>query len=68
MKSDKEVPWCADYVNYLASGKIHPDYDHQLIKKIYFIFLIKSSTTFGRILFYTKCADKVVGRCARKNK
>lgn len=45
MKSDKEVPWCADYVNYLASGKIHPDYDHESIKKFYFIF-------FNKIKYY----------------
>ena len=60
IEDKREVPWFADYVNYLVAKVIPPEFNYQQ-KKRFFAHL--KHYYWEEPILYRHCADKVIRRC-----
>ena len=60
IKDKREVPWFADYVNYLVAKVIPPEFNYQK-KKRFFAHL--KHYYWEEPILYRHCADQVIRRC-----
>ena len=60
IEDKKEVPWFADYVNYLVAKAIPPEFNYQK-KKRFFAHL--KHYYWEEPVLYRHCADQVIRRC-----
>ncbi|XP_042387520.1 uncharacterized protein LOC121979592, partial [Zingiber officinale] len=58
--SSVKTPWYADFVNFLASGVLPPDFSHQQRKKF---FSEVKNYVWDEPLLYKKCNDVIYRRC-----
>lgn len=58
-----QVPWYADYVNYLVSNVINPDFTYQQRKKF---FSEVKHYYWEEPFLYKHCSDQVIRRCVPK--
>ena len=60
VEDKREVPWSADYVNYLVAKVIPPEFNYQK-KKRFFAHL--KHYYWEEPILYRHCADQVIRRC-----
>ena len=60
IEDKREVPWFADYVNYLVAKVIPPEFNYQQ-KKRFFAHL--KHCYWKEPILYRHCADQVIRRC-----
>ena len=60
IEDKREVPWFADYVNYLVAKVIPPEFNYQR-KKRFFAHL--KHYYWDEPILYRHCADQVIRRC-----
>ena len=60
IEDKREVPWFADYVNYLVAQVVPPEFNYQQ-KKWFFAHL--KQYYWEEPILYRHCADKVIRRC-----
>ena len=60
IEDKREVPWFADYVNYLVAKEIPPEFNYQK-KKRFFAHL--KHYYWEEPILYRHCADQVIRRC-----
>ena len=60
IEDKREVPWFADYVNYLVAKVIPPEFNYQQ-KKRFFAHL--KHYYWEELILYRHCADQVIRRC-----
>ena len=64
VKHSHEIPWFADFANYLASGLMPPDLTSQQRKK--FLHDVKNYFWEEPYLF-KQCADQMIRRCVAEH-
>ena len=64
IEDKREVPWFADYVNYLVAKVIPPEFNYQK-KKRFFAHL--KHYYWEEPILYRHCADQVIRRCVPKD-